>query len=345
MEGRKITDSTYPGASQEAVERTLRFALEIVSDGIWDWNIRTDHVKRSPGWYSMLGYAVDGLSENVATWHEVIHPDDFERVMRGFQAYLDGTQPLYAEEYRCRCRNGDYLWVSDHGRFVEFDEEGRATRMIGAHRNIHERKLAELALQQKNQELLELNRTLEDLVAARTEALQQANRALAEQAALALRLSETDPLTQVANRRRFERQVQAEWHRLQRHGHPCALLMFDLDHFKRINDRLGHPAGDRVLVAVAEAVRQDLREVDCFARWGGEEFVVLLPDTDAGAALSLAERLRLTLRRIDAALPMLLTASFAVGAMCPGEDPVALIRRLDDALYLAKQQRDCVVVC
>lgn len=344
MDELEVTDSPY-GSAPEAIARTLRFALEIVSDGIWDWDIRTNHVRRSPGWYAMLGHAVDSLPENVVTWHEVIHPEDFERVMRGFQAYLDGTQPAYAEEYRCRCRDGDYLWISDHGRFVEFDGEGRPTRMIGAHRNIHERKLAELALQQKNQELAELNLSLEALVAARTEALYQANRALAEQVALAMRLSEIDPLTQVANRRGFERQLQAEWHRLQRHDHPCALLMLDLDHFKRINDSLGHPAGDRVLVAVAEAVRQDLRDVDCFARWGGEEFIVLLPDTEAAAACALAERLRLDLRRIDAALPMQLTASFAVGEMRPDEDPVALVRRLDNALYLAKRQRDCIVVC
>ncbi|WP_061288388.1 GGDEF domain-containing protein [Azotobacter vinelandii] len=343
MDDLKVSDSVY-GATHEAIARTLRFALEIVSDGIWDWDIRTDHVKRSPGWYSMLGYAVDSLPENVLTWHQVIHPEDFERVMRGFRAYLDGTHPVYAEEYRCRCRNGDYLWISDHGRFVEFDEEGRATRMIGAHRNIHERKLAELALQRKNQELLALNQALEDLVAARTEALRRANRALAEQAAQALRLSEIDPLTQIANRRCLERQLQVEWHRLQRHGHPCALLMFDLDHFKRINDGFGHQAGDRVLVAVAQAVRQDLRDVDCFARWGGEEFIVLLPETDAAAAGSLAERLRLNLRRIDVALPMPLTASFAVAQMVADEAPGDLVRRLDAALYQAKRQRDCIVV-
>ncbi|MFB8830163.1 diguanylate cyclase domain-containing protein [Azotobacter sp. CWF10] len=344
MDELEVGDSVY-GESHEAVARTLRFALEIVSDGIWDWDIRTDRVRRSPGWYSMLGYAMDSLPENVLTWHRVIHPEDFERVMRGFRAYLDGAQPVYAEEYRCRCTNGDYLWISDHGRFVEFDGQGRPTRMIGAHRNIHERKLAELALQQKNRELLALNQALEDLVAARTEALRQANRALAEQAAQALRLSEIDPLTQIANRRCFEKQLQAEWHRLQRHGHPCALLMFDLDHFKRINDTLGHPAGDRVLVAVAQAVRQDLRDVDCFARWGGEEFIVLLPDSGAEAARVLAERLRLSLRWTDAALPMPLTASFAVTEMGAGEDPVALLRRLDAALYQAKGQRDCIVVC
>jgi len=344
MDEPNLIDGTY-GQTPEAVARTLRFALEIVSDGIWDWNIRTNHVKRSPGWYSMLGYAVDSLPESVATWHETIHPEDFERVMRGFQAYLDGVQPVYAEEYRCRCRDGGYLWVSDHGRFVEFDEEGTPTRMIGAHRNIHEAKLAELALQRKNRELAELNRRLEELVAIRTEALRRANQALVEQAVRALHLRELDPLTRLANRRGFEKRLQTEWHRLHQHGHACALLMFDLDRFKRVNDCFGLPGGDRVLVAVAEAVRRDLRELDCLARWSGEAFIVLVPETDTAAAYRLAERLRQSLRRIDTGLPVPLTASFAVGAMRLGEEPSVLIRRLGEALYQAKWQRDCIVVC
>ncbi|AGI26575.1 GGDEF domain-containing protein [Pseudomonas sp. MT3] len=334
-----------PGTDSHDNTLTLRLALDIVSDGIWDWHIRSNHVSRSPGWYAMLGYDADSLPENVATWHEVIHPEDFEQVMNGFNAYVEGRSQQYAEEYRCRCLDGSYLWVSDHGRFVEYDETGRATRMIGAHRNIHERKLAELALQQKNLELQALNQQLEALVDARTEALRRANQALAEQAAIALRLSEIDPLTQIANRRRFEQQLHAEWQRLQRHGHACAVMMFDLDHFKRINDSLGHPAGDRVLVAVAEVVRRRLREEDCFARWGGEEFIVLLPETACEEARELAERLRLSLRRADISLPVQLTASFAVTAMRPAEDLMGLMRRLDDGLYRAKQQRDCIVAC
>ncbi|MBG6291840.1 diguanylate cyclase [Pseudomonas nitroreducens] len=334
-----------PCTEADSSARTLRYALSIVSDGIWDWDIRSNHVTRSPSWYAMLGYDPDSLPENVATWHEIIHPEDFGRVMFAFDAYVEGRSGVYREEYRCRCLDGSYLWVSDHGRFFEFDGDGKPTRMIGAHRNIHERKLAELALQDKNHELHQLNLSLELLVQTRTEALRQANQALAEQAAVALRLSEIDPLTQIANRRRFEQQLHAEWQRLQRHHHGCSLMMFDLDHFKRINDSLGHQAGDRVLVAVAEVVRRRLREEDCFARWGGEEFIVLLPETDAEAARELAERLRLSLRRADVSLPTQLTASFAVTQMQPGEDLMAMLRRLDDALYRAKRQRDCIVVC
>ncbi|MDH4871635.1 sensor domain-containing diguanylate cyclase [Pseudomonas sp. BN515] len=333
------------GTTREEIERTLRYALDIVSDGIWDWNIRTNHVKRSPGWYSMLGYPPDSLPEDVDTWRSVIHPGDFERVMRNFQAYLDGESLIYAEDYRCRCRDGSYLWISDHGRFVEFDEAGKPTRMIGAHRNVHRRKMAALALQRKNDELLALNRKLEALVEARTEALRQANEALALQVEAAMRLSETDPLTQISNRRHFERSLHGEWQRFQRHGHVTALLMFDLDHFKRINDNHGHQIGDRALVAVSRTVRQALRDEDCFARWGGEEFIALLPETDQSAALLLAERLRLLVSQADASLPLGLTASFSVAAMQAGEGIESLLKRLDDGLYRAKQRRNCIVGC
>lgn len=334
-----------PSATDRDVERTLRHALEIVSDGIWDWDMRSGHVTRSPGWYAMLGFPRNSLPEDVDTWENIIHPDDLPRVMQSFNAYLEGRSEVYEEEYRCRCQDGRYLWISDHGRFVEFDEDGQPTRMIGAHRDVHQRKLAELELQQRNQELLRINGDLEALVACRTEALAQANRALAEQVEAAIRLSETDPLTGIANRRCFETRLQREWQRFQRHHCPTGLVMLDLDHFKRINDEHGHAEGDRILQAVAEQIRAVLREEDCFARWGGEEFILLLPDTGPEALLQLARRLHRRIPEAGTDLPQRLSASFAVASLVAGEDITALLKRLDDGLYRAKQQRDCVIVC
>ncbi|KAF1051892.1 MAG: putative diguanylate cyclase DgcT [Stenotrophomonas maltophilia] len=325
-------------ATRDHLEKTLRFALDIVSDGIWDWNMLTDDVQRSPGWYRMLGYPTDGLPGNVLTWHSVIHPDDFEQVMAAFSAYLEGRAPTYAEEYRCRCADGNYLWVTDQGRFVEFDAQGAPIRMIGAHRNIHERKLAELELQRRNAELNDLNQRLEQRVASRTEALRLANQALAEQAALALRLSETDPLTQIHNRRRFERALQDQWQSQQR----GCLLMFDLDHFKRINDEHGHLVGDEVLVEVASQVGAALAEHACFARWGGEEFIILLPEVALEEGRQLAERLRTVLRGVGVPRELALTASFALVEVDGHENAQQLLHRLDAALYRAKARRDCL---
>ncbi|WP_306430960.1 PAS domain-containing protein, partial [Pseudomonas aeruginosa] len=199
--------------SREDLEKTLRYALEIVSDGIWDWNIATNQVSRSAGWYLMLGYPPHSLPESVETWKNIIHPEDYPRVMASFQAYLDGESPEYCEEYRCRTYSGDYLWISDRGRFVEFDERGEPRRMIGAHHEIHQRKLVELELQQRNEELFDWNLRLEELVAERTEALHRVNQALASKMAEAQRLSEIDPLTELYNRRKFEQCLHHEWMR------------------------------------------------------------------------------------------------------------------------------------
>src|SRR5690606_20693099 len=111
------------------------------------------------------------------------------------------------------------------------------------------------------------------------------------------------------------------------------------------NDLFGHPVGDRVLVAVTQAVRRTLREEDCFARWGGEEFIVLLPNTPLASASRLAERLRLHIREACAELEQPLTASFALAGMRRAEPLENLLRRLDDALYRAKRLRDAIEVC
>ncbi|MFU4330429.1 diguanylate cyclase [Pseudomonas aeruginosa] len=331
--------------SREDLEKTLRYALEIVSDGIWDWNIATNQVSRSAGWYLMLGYPPHSLPESVETWKSIIHPEDYPRVMASFQAYLDGESPEYCEEYRCRTYSGDYLWISDRGRFVEFDERGEPRRMIGAHHEIHQRKLVELELQQRNEELFDWNLRLEELVAERTEALHRVNQALASKMAEAQRLSEIDPLTELYNRRKFEQCLHHEWMRRQRHGRATALVMIDVDHFKRINDLFGHSTGDRVLVAFGRLVASELREVDVLARWGGEEFILLLPETGLEAAAALAERLRQRVRSQSFEMGERLTASFGVGVLNDGESLDLLLCRVDDALYRAKQRRDCVACC
>jgi diguanylate cyclase (GGDEF)-like protein len=149
-----------------------------------------------------------------------------------------------------------------------------------------------------------------------------------------------DPLTGLYNRRAFERELTAERTRFERYGRPLAVVIVDLDHFKRINDTHGHEAGDAVLQQVADAIREEVRDVDVPARLGGEEFVVLLPETVLAHAMEVAERLRAAFERLEftwhgTAIP--LRASIGVSA-CPScvPDPRALLRSADAALYLAK---------
>jgi diguanylate cyclase (GGDEF)-like protein/PAS domain S-box-containing protein len=151
------------------------------------------------------------------------------------------------------------------------------------------------------------------------------------------KLASLDSLTSVYNRLRFEQALEAEIARSERSGEPFALLMFDLDHFKRVNDTYGHHVGDQVLKGVVRAVRSRLRAVDMLARWGGEEFMVLAPETDAEGGRALAERIRREVGDTDLPGPGTVTISIGVTVYAPGDDPDALVHRVDEALYRAKE--------
>lgn len=153
------------------------------------------------------------------------------------------------------------------------------------------------------------------------------------------RLAATDPLTGVANRRHFIARSESELTRGKRNGAPLGMLAVDLDHFKRINDSFGHETGDRVLQHFCETVGKVLRPSDLLGRLGGEEFMVLLPEADAGEAMRVAERIRNTVAEQSATadLPPI-TASIGIASREHGDDSLeSLFRIADDRLYRAKQ--------
>jgi diguanylate cyclase len=159
-------------------------------------------------------------------------------------------------------------------------------------------------------------------------------------------LAYRDPLTDLANRRGLYDALERAMKHADRHQRPLSVLLFDLDRFKTVNDRLGHDVGDRVLRGVAAAVTRVLRAGDTLGRWGGEEFLVVAPDTDPDAALVLAERLRAAVA--DVPVPhaeVNVTASVGVTEHVPGESYDDLLVRVDGSLYAAKAGgRDRVVV-
>lgn len=164
-------------------------------------------------------------------------------------------------------------------------------------------------------------------------------------------LSLTDELTGLANRRHLLHVVDQEILRATRFQNPFAVLLLDIDHFKRVNDTWGHPVGDRVLQLVAQTCRAQLRDVDLIARYGGEEFFVLLPETILEGALSVAERLRQTLVQSSFRLEngSRLGITMSIGVVAEEEvvllSPEALFAKADVALYQAKQAgRNCIVV-
>jgi diguanylate cyclase (GGDEF)-like protein len=149
-------------------------------------------------------------------------------------------------------------------------------------------------------------------------------------------LATTDSLTGIANRREFTSILEREVVRVQRYGKPLSLTMYDLDNFKRVNDTFGHGVGDAVLQAVTRLVKESIRGADVVARWGGEEFMVLMPETDLQAAGKASEKLRLAIAAHNFDTVRNLTTSFGVAAFEPQDDLNSLLKRADDALYLAK---------
>ncbi len=155
------------------------------------------------------------------------------------------------------------------------------------------------------------------------------------------RLATTDPLTGVSNRRHFKQVAECEIARARRYCRPLSLVMFDIDHFKRINDRFGHQAGDGALVALTRTCANTLRDSDVLGRLGGEEFAVLLTETDTVGALTIAERLRQTVAALTVPVGediIRFTISLGISELESEETLDDLLRRADQALYRAKQQ-------
>lgn len=286
-----------------ARESKLWFALNEATDGLWDWNIVTGEVFFSPQLKRMLGYGPDEMTPHVDTWADNIHPHDVERVMRNLREHLQGERERYEAEYRLKNRNGHYLWVSDRGKVCERDAQGEPVRAVGMVQNITDRKAMEESL---------------------------------------LQMASHDALTGLMNRRQgdliFDKQLDLS----QRLKLPMGVCLFDLDHFKQVNDRHGHLKGDEVLRTVVEIVQHNIRKSDHFYRWGGEEFVLVLPDTGPEQLIELAEKMRFGLQQYPWKQALGIepvTASFGL-AVYPGhgESAEQLLLNADTAMYSAKAQ-------
>lgn len=294
-----------------ASEERWKFAIDGSGDGLFDWDIASGGILLSPRWYEMFGYPANAFADVLGEWRRRLHPDDLGSAMAALQGCLDGEANTFTSEYRLRCRDGSWKWTLARGVVVSRGNDGRPLRIIGTQSDISERKRMEDELRE---------------------------------------LATTDALTGLANRRRFIDRIAEEHARLQRSDDlQAAVLMLDLDHFKRVNDRYGHAVGDAMLVHFTDVLRGQLRRFDTAGRLGGEEFAVLLPGASPAAARSFAMRLR----RAVESTPLgrngeriAMTVSIGVAAI-DADDASAdsALLRADAALYQAKAAgRNRVVV-
>lgn len=306
---RDVTQRMALESAQLSRDEHVQFALNEASDGIWDWHLPTGEVIFSPQLKRMLGYGPHEMKATVETWTQAVHPDDADGVFLAINQHLQGLRERYQADYRLKNRNGHYLWVHDRGRVCERDHTGKPVRMVGIVQNITDRKALEEQL---------------------------------------LRNASHDSLTGLRNRRESEHTLENLVSTCTRLGVPLGVCIFDLDHFKQINDCQGHLAGDMVLVQVAGQVGQSIRSSDSLFRWGGEEFLLLCPGIDLSQLNQLAEKIRQDIEAMtwpDVPGLQTVTASFGLSVLpYNGQTPRELILAADAALYQAKKVgRNCVM--
>lgn len=272
-----------------------------------------------------FGYPPSELT-TVADWAKLAHPDPVHRT--GILAWwgaavagaADGDGLIEPRAFRIVRRDGKERQVLVSASIVD-------DMLITAFEDVTDRLLSQQALVIAKDEAEKVSRALE-----------VANRELD-------RLAGTDPLTGAQNRRAFERAVDAEVARKRRQGRPLSLLLLDVDRFKVINDTYGHQAGDDTLIEVCERLRDALRETDSLARWGGEEFAVLLPDCELEGARQIAEKLRASISIRPFPVVGRVTCSVGVVEFLPEDTLDTVLWRADDGLYAAKSSgRDSVRV-
>lgn len=273
----------------------------------------------------ILGYPRDELIK--LSWAEVTYPDDLEADVAEFNRVLAGEIEGYTMDKRFIRKDGEVIFASISANCIRGDD-GVIDHFVAFVQDITDRKNAEIKLQ-------ELNNKLELLVAARTKELEEANRQLEIK-------SDTDCLTQLSNRRFYERRLDENISSAKLNQTYLALLMIDIDHFKAFNDNYGHDLGDQVLQEVSESIKHSLqRDTDLVARFGGEEFVVLLPLTDGQGALAIAERIRSDIEALGIPHRLsdkgVVTVSIGVEAMEADKlNKIDLFKHSDIALYVAK---------
>lgn len=236
-----------------------------------------------------------------------------EALLDALRGARDGTAPRF--EFRHRLRGQETRNVEVYGGPLEY--EGK-TLLYSVLHDITARKRSE-----------------EELLAARTQ-LEVANAKLQVANAELEELASHDKLTGAWNRRQFEASVVQEIERTKRSARPLSLILFDIDHFKEVNDRAGHQVGDRVLEQLSLLVRGAIRSVDTLTRWGGEEFIVVAPYSSVGDAAFLAEKLRGVIEASEFQDAGRVTVSFGVAEYLANESLDDWIGRADKALYAAK---------
>jgi len=288
----------------------LQAIVHFVPIGIFQVDGSDKYIFVNPAWESITGCPVtQALGAN---WWSVIHPEDKDMVFHHWNKAEKEEKELSIE---CRIITGknELRWIRLQTSFL-FDDSWK--NVFGSIENITSKKTSELQREKMITELTEIKKQLE--VSSRT-----------------------DPLTSLLNRRGLEQEMVFEKNRMDRSGNPFSLVLCDIDYFKTINDTYGHDAGDYILTEFAQVIESHSRKQDIVCRWGGEEFLLLLPETDLQGASALAEKIRAQIEKFTFTYQgQAITFTLSLGVACMSKDQTIddCIKSADRRLYLAKSQ-------
>lgn len=319
-----VTDITARKHAEESLrESESRFRYMADTTPVMVWMADADAMCNyfNKRWLDFTGRTME--QESGYGWMDGVHPDDREHCVDIYTNAVNARRE-FKMEFRLRSADDRYRWLLDHG-VPRFSMDGEFFGFIGSCFDISDLKQAEEELSRANASLTIAHRDLEKSL-------------LHEQV-----LARTDGLTGLYNYRYFFELASYEFEASNRYQRPLSIIIFDTDHLKQVNDTLGHLAGDRMLITVAQTASSQIRSVDSLARYGGDEFVILLPQTTEQMAFSIAERIRenvAALRMETEKGPLSVTLSLGVAGM--SRDPVdesieQVVQRADQALYAAKQ--------
>jgi diguanylate cyclase (GGDEF)-like protein/PAS domain S-box-containing protein len=319
---RDITEHKRMVAALRDAEAKYRGIFENAIEGIFQTAPDGRYLDANPSLARIYGYeSPDELIQSFTNIGRQLYVDPLRR--EHFVLLMQQHGAVWNFESQIYRKNGSIIWISENARPV-LDDAGTLLYYEGTVEDITARKWQELQIEEQQAQLREMNARLEEL---------------------AMR----DGLTGLKNLRALQERLRNEAGRATRDHVPLSVVVADVDHFKRFNDSFGHPAGDNVLCHIAQLLQANARETDMVARSGGEEFVIVLPNTDHDGAMALAERFR---SAIESAIWDLrpVTASFGVATWLPplhsegqdhtsthhDSDGLALVSAADKALYESK---------
>ena len=299
---RDVTERVQSEEKLRKSEERFHLLTRATSEAVWDLDLLKNEYWLSKEFEKVFGYKLNETQTiDLESWWLNIHPEERERVILRFKEIMNSDAKSWSEEYSFRRAEGGYVFVLDRGYIIR-NESGKAVRAIGTMMDITQRKQAEEILRYQ---------------------------------------AVYDQLTGLPNRLLFNERLLASLKKAKKTKKMLAVMFLDLDKFKKINDTLGHAAGDRLLEGFAGRISETLRSTDTVARWGGDEFTLLLPDINClEDAVKTAQRILNNLKPAFKLEEQAFHISSSIGiAVYPddGEDAETLVKNADAALYRAKE--------